>query len=243
MRLPLPEITIAGPEHTLQAYLRLPAGQGPWPGVVVLHDAMGQTADNRRHVDWLASAGFIAVAPDLYAWRKKLKVLCIQATIREMAARTGPAYDDIEAVRSTIATRDDCTGKVGVIGFCMGGGFALALAAPGRGFAASSVNYGMLPKDAESLLQGACPVIGSFGARDLMLKGAAARLESALESNGVAHDVKEYPDASHAFLNAHGGGIGWVMARIGMGYHEPSAADARARIIAFFDRHLRPGHA
>jgi carboxymethylenebutenolidase len=64
---------------------------------------------------------------------------------------------------------------------------------------------------------------------------AASRLETALKINGVEHDVKEYPDAGHAF---HDGATGWVMARIGMRYHEPSAAEARPRILAFFGRHL-----
>ena len=67
---------------------------------------------------------------------------------------------------------------------------------------------------------------------------AASRLETALKINGVEHDVKEYPDAGHAFLNTHDGATGWVMARIGMRYHEPSAANARPGILAFFGRHL-----
>jgi carboxymethylenebutenolidase len=81
-------------------------------------------------------------------------------------------------------------------------------------------------------------VIGSFGGHDYMMKGAASRLEAALEINGVEHDVKEYPDAGHAFLNSRDGGTGWVMDRIGMKYHESSASDTRARILAFFCRHL-----
>jgi carboxymethylenebutenolidase len=127
----------------------------------------------------------------------------------------------------------------------MGGGYALALA-PGRGFAASSSNYGGCPKDAERLLAGACPIVASYDGKDRSPTGyrAADRLERALTANGVDHDIKVYPDAGHGFLNnhpprGHDARDGGPEQDLGTRYHEPSAQDARRRIIAFFDRHLK----
>ena len=196
------EMQIPGPHGPVRGYLVLPGTDGRAPGVVVLPEAFGLNDDIRGHADRLAAAGYLAFAPDLYAWSRKPR--CVAATFANLARGSGRAFDDIEAARAWLAAHERSIGRVGVIGFCMGGGFAIALAGRG-GYAAAAPNDGLVPKDAGRLLADACPIVGSYGARDWMAKGHAARLEKALTAAGIPHDVKEYSDTGHSFMDHHTG--------------------------------------
>ncbi|GAB3457805.1 dienelactone hydrolase family protein [Kineococcus endophyticus] len=234
----MPDTTIPGATtvSTLKAHVAVPpVGDGPWPAVVVLHEAFGLTDDTRQQADRLAAAGYLAVAPDLFSAGG---VRCLRATFSAMTAGHGPAFGDIDAARRFAAEHPRSTGVVGVLGFCMGGGFALVAAT--RGFDAAAPNYGRLPPNAEEVLRGACPVVASFGGRDRSLRGAAQRLEGILTDAGVEHDVHEYPGAGHSFLNRHNAGPLAALERVaGFSYHQPSAEHAWGRILRFFETHLR----
>ena len=239
----MPDVEITTPRGRMPAYAAVPTGAAPWPGVVVVHDFTGMSTDLRRQADWLAGAGFLAVAPDLYWWGSRLG--CLWTIMGDIGRRRGRTVDDVEAARAWCAAQQGCTGRVGIIGFCMGGGYAVALA-PAPGWSAAAVNYGGCPKDAASWLQDACPVVGSFGGADRSPLGRSAglRMERVLTELGVEHDVKIYPGVGHGFMNdpdpADLTPLLRLLTRIsGTRYDGEATADARRRIVAFFDTHLR----
>lgn len=239
----MPTVSIPQREGEMSAHLAVPDTGGPWPGVVVIHDALGMTTDLRNQADWLADNGYLAIAPDLYYWGRRVR--CMFAAMRAISSRTGRTFEDIDGARAWLGDRADCTGRVGVIGFCMGGGFALVLATTGD-YDVASVNYGALNAGVLSKLDEACPIVASYGADDRSLRTVPDKLERALTDHGIDHDVKVYPGAGHGFLNDHAADETPWWALIGgklinTGYHEPSALDARTRIIAFLDRHLSSG--
>jgi carboxymethylenebutenolidase len=234
------ELRIPGARGEMPLYVARSPGEGPWPGVVVISDALGMTTDLRRQANWLAGEGYLAVAPDLYYWGGRLR--CMFSAMRQLSAGEGEVFDDFAAVREWLEGHADCAGSIGVIGFCLGGGFALMLAAKGD-YQASSVNYGDVPSEAATLLANACPVVASYGELDGSLVEAPERLRHVLEGNNVPHDVKVYPETGHGFLNDHPSDEMPMWALVtgklaSTGYHAESASDARRRIVAFFGEHL-----
>jgi carboxymethylenebutenolidase len=232
-------IDYTAPAGPASGYLSVPEGAGPWPGVVVVQDLFGVTSDVRRIGDRFAANGYLALTPSLYA--RGPKAACVVSTMRSLVTGKGTAVDDLIAARDHLADDPRCTGKVGVVGFCMGGGFTLMLAPRGI-FDAAAPNYGVLPSRDLSALSSSCPTVASYGAKDRMLRGAAAKVEAALAEGDVPRDVKEYPEVGHSFMNEWGfpDPIPALERVVGYNYSEPEAEDAWRRILAFFGEHLGP---
>ena len=229
---------VQGASAGLTGEFVLPAGEGPWPGVVLVHEVFGINDVMRRQAERFASVGYIALMPNLFTEGGARK--CLNQTFRELNSGRGRSFADIESARQLLIARQDCTGEVGIIGFCMGGGFALAAAS--LGFGVASANYARLPKEIDLSLARACPIVASYGGTDSSLKGAAKKLDDSLTRLGIDHDVKEYPNAGHSFLNDAESGppaLRFLMKRIlGAGPNPEAATDAWQRIDAFFAEHL-----
>ena len=237
----MPELVLGpvnGGSADLKGYIARPAGSGPWPGVVVIQELWGLDGVMRRHCDRLASAGYLAFAPNLYSDGGALR--CVVATFKAAAAGKGKAFADIDAARQRLLAETDCTGKVGVIGFCIGGAFALL--ASTRGFDAASDNYGALPPGVEDIFNGACPIIASYGEKDPLLpRNTTERLEKALTAAGVEHEVHSYAGAGHQFFNDVPNGpmiLRPLLKVTNSGPNPAAAAQAWVRIEEFFGRHL-----
>jgi carboxymethylenebutenolidase len=224
--------------HSLRGYLATPAGDPPWPGVVLIHEIFGLDEIQKRHADQLAGLGYLTLAVDLFSEGGAKR--CLVSTMTAMIRGKGRAFADIDSARAYLAGSAQCTGRIGVIGFCMGGGFALLTA--NTGYDVASVNYGVLPRELDTALAGACPMVGSYGRRDPLIRGATRKLNAALDRAGVEHDVKEYPTAGHAFINDTEVGPQALRPLLRVAGIEPdpdAAADAWGRIEQFFAAQLK----
>lgn len=200
---------VSTPAGGLPAYVATPEGAGPWPGVVVIHDLAGMTRDLRNQADWLSGAGYLAAAPDLLA--RGSKVSCIRAILRDLRARHGPMFDEVDAVRSWLAARDDCTGTIGVIGFCMGGRYAPMVAARDKRIKACAAVYPSIenprqPQQAEDALALAaeitCPVLVVQPGHDHVASPETyAALKESLNKRSAPTIWQYYPDAEHGFMH------------------------------------------
>jgi carboxymethylenebutenolidase len=202
--------------------------------VVVIHEIFGPQPEIDRVVLRFARAGYGAVAPDLF-FRGRLA--CLRAVFRAM--QTG---EDVGPVRQALRARRwiaDRTGvpesRVGLIGFCFGGGFALLA---GRGWGAVSANYGSCP--APDVLRGVAPTIACYGGRDRAMRRDQRKLAQLLPALGSEHELHVFENAGHSFLTdgVHpiASALSWPLMHVR--YDAETAEEGWRRILAFFDRHL-----
>lgn len=219
------------------ALARPSEADAPRPGVIVVHEMFGLNDDIRRIAARFADAGYVAIAPDLFA--RAAKPICIVRAMRDLRRGQGETFADLDAAREYLLTRQDVdASRIGVAGFCIGGGFALLYAAKAP-VGATAPFYGDVPSGADAL-EGVSPVCASYGGRDRLFAPKAETLRRHLSQLGVPHEVKVYPEAGHSFMNRHTGLLA-KLSTVGpmkVGYHQASAEDAWSRMLGFFAEHL-----
>lgn len=221
------QIPRATPGDTpLTAYLACPAGEERRPGVILIHELFGLNHNMRDIARRFAQAGYVALAVDLFSGRHRR--LCIARFMADLALRPlqSKGLDDLRGAVDWLQQRPEVDpGRIGAIGFCVGGGYALALACIEGDLRASSVFYATNLRLLAAVAR-ACPIVGSYPGNDVTAR-SGRRLEAALDRAGVPHDIKIYPGTRHAFFNA-------TLAS----YDPEAAADAWQRTLAFFDEHM-----
>ena len=202
-------------------------------GMVVIHEIFGRTPEIDRVVERFADAGYAVAAPQLFQGG----LGCIRAALVGAATGRGPAIDKVRAVRRFLCAQAGLEERrVGIIGFCFGGGFALAA---GPGFGAVSTNYGAVPH--ADAMRGIGPVIACYGGRDLALASAPAKLRARLAPLGVVPEILEYPTVGHSFLTDGHHPVAGALSRflLHLEARDPAVReDAWQKILAFFAREL-----
>jgi len=203
-------------------------------GVVVLHEVHGRQPEIDRVVERFARAGYAAVEPDLFAEGSKLR--CIRRALATIASGTGPMAERIEDTRHWLCEHTGLEDhRVGVIGFCLGGGLALAV---GRNYAGVSSNYGYLPPD--EILRESPPVIACYGGRDRIFARKDKQLRRRMTALGKEVETHVFPSVGHSFLtDGHhpvANALSYPLLQIR--WDPEVAEEGWGRIMEFFDRTL-----
>jgi carboxymethylenebutenolidase len=222
--------TVAG--KPVKGFLAKPKNaKGPLPGIVVIHEWWGLNDNIRQMAKRLAGEGYAALAVDLYGGQVADTPDKAMELMKGVLANTAPGSENVRQAYSYLETQEKAP-KIGVIGWCFGGGWSLqtALLLPDK-IDATVIYYGHLETDKAKLGLLKMPVLGFFGGKDQSIPPASVHeFEKALKDLGKSVEVHIYDDASHAFANPSGGA-----------YNEAAAKDSWQRTVAFLAKNLKTG--
>jgi len=208
------------------------------PAVLVLHDILGFTDDLARLTERFADSGYVAMAPDFYGGRKK--PMCVVQALKALSSGEGRPFEIMEQARLWLSAQEgvDET-KIGIVGFCLGGGFAVLQAARSD-LAFVGTFYGESPQDKETLAE-IPPCFAGYGDRDKVFIKSGRRLKSHLEELDKPHEVRIYEDVGHSYMNELTGVMGKAAAYspLRARYDEVAAEDSWSAMLEFFAEHLR----
>jgi carboxymethylenebutenolidase len=216
----------ANAKGVMDTFLAKPEGTGPFPGMIVIHEIFGLNDNIRQISREFAGQGYAALAVDLFSNRSR--ALCMMQIFYGMMFRplNNSMLDDLNSAFDVLKkTPGVDPERIGVVGFCMGGAYALQMAISSKGMKAASVFYGANPKPLDAVAQ-ACPVMGSYPDKDFTTQ-AARDLEAKLEKYEIPHDIKIYENTQHSFYSQQR-----------TPFEVEASKDAWQRMLKFFGEHI-----
>jgi carboxymethylenebutenolidase len=216
-------------DETVQGIVYTPAGKGPFPALIVIHEWWGLNDWVKDQASKLSDQGYVTLAVDLY--RGKVATTPDMAHEIMRGVPEDRAKRDLHAAFEFLASQSDVKkDRIGSIGWCMGGGYSLDVALQEPALAADVINYGHLATDIEALKKINAPILGSFGGQDRgITPDDVHKFEATLKQLGKQTDIKIYADAGHAFENPNNKD----------GYRAADAADAWQRTVDFLAKMLK----
>lgn len=222
-------VTFPSGDGQAQGLLYLPSGAGPHPALIVIHEWWGLNDWVKEQAARYAKDGYVALAVDLYHGKVANDPEMAHELMRGLPQDQG-VRDLVAAFKYLAARKDVKRTRIGAVGWCMGGGYALQLAIAEPRLKADAVNYGAMPTDKTELAKIHAAMIANFGGQDRGIPPEAVHaFEANMKSLGKKVDVKIYPDAGHAFENPNNK----------QGYRPEDAKDAMARMDRFFAEQLK----
>jgi carboxymethylenebutenolidase len=232
-----PAANVIGPENvsflseseTVHGVLYRPQGAGTFPAIVIIHEWWGLNDWVKQQAQMFAEHGYVTLAVDLYRGQVATDPEMAHELMRGLPQNRGVAYlrSGVAYLKALKYVQPD---RIGAAGWCMGGTFAMQLAIAEPSLRAVAINYGALETDPAQLKKIHAAILGNFGALDRGITPKdVADFATAMQKIGHPVDVKEYPDAGHAFQNPNNKG----------GYRPADTADADSRMFAFFARYLK----
>src|ERR1700678_1074287 len=216
-------------DETVQGVLYTPAGKGPFPALIVIHEWGGLNDWVKDQASKLADEGYVTLAVDLY--RGKVATTPDEAHEIMRGVPEDRAKRDLHAAFEFLAAQPNVKkDRIGSIGWCMGGGYSLDVALQEPTLAATVINYGHLATDTDALKKINAPILGLFGGQDRgITPDDVKKFGATLDQLGKKIDVKIYDDAGHAFENPNNKD----------GYRASDAANAWNRTVAFLGANLK----
>ena len=210
---------------TTPGFLAQPSDNGQWPGVILLQEWWGLVPHILEVAERLAGEGFVVLAPDLYHGQRAAEP--DEARKLSMALDRQRAIREVSAAAKLLVSLEGTHPRIGVMGFCMGGGLSLSAAAHDSALGAVVCFYGR-PLEAADTARIKCPVLGFFGEEDGGIPlSLVYDFQKALTAHQIVHDIHVYAGAQHAFFNDSR-----------PAYHPDAAADAWQRTLDWFRAHL-----